>query len=458
VVDTIAEADRPVFVLTMARSGSTLLRFILDTHPDLACPPETNVGHACLAIARLREILSPSPELAGRDFKHAETPANLSPGTAASIRAVVDTAFGGYAAQRGKRRWCDKSLDSAGMAGLLAELYPQAQFVCLYRHCMDVVASTIESAPWGLNGYGFDPYVAGSPGNLVMATARAWLDQTKTIIDFQAKNVERCHGIRYEDLVTDPEGIAEGLFEFLGHAHVPGITAACFAQEHDERGPGDHKIWFTSTISRGSLGRGTTVPTKMFPPELLTMVNETLAQLEYRQVDDAWKGAVGALDPRADVETASSPAERADAAELEAAAEISRRLAAVDDVRARELAKRWPAAADRNLALVIETPGNREPCRWALSYDDCALTVRADAEPVADATTLAASADTWLALLRGEANMAVELRTRRLRLLDPSAEGQPDGPGDQTAVTHLLAHLIGLAGQAPAPQETRTTR
>jgi hypothetical protein len=30
--------DGPVIVLTMARSGSTLLRFILDSHPELTCP------------------------------------------------------------------------------------------------------------------------------------------------------------------------------------------------------------------------------------------------------------------------------------------------------------------------------------------------------------------------------------------------------------------------------------
>ena len=37
-----ASAD-PVFVLCGGRTGSTLLRFLLDAHPDLACPPETNV-------------------------------------------------------------------------------------------------------------------------------------------------------------------------------------------------------------------------------------------------------------------------------------------------------------------------------------------------------------------------------------------------------------------------------
>jgi len=36
-------AADPVFVLCNVRSGSTLLRFGLDAHPDLACPPETNL-------------------------------------------------------------------------------------------------------------------------------------------------------------------------------------------------------------------------------------------------------------------------------------------------------------------------------------------------------------------------------------------------------------------------------
>src|SRR5580692_4286505 len=35
--------DDPVFVLCAGRSGSTLLRFLLDAHPDLACPPETRL-------------------------------------------------------------------------------------------------------------------------------------------------------------------------------------------------------------------------------------------------------------------------------------------------------------------------------------------------------------------------------------------------------------------------------
>jgi len=31
--------EQPVFILTASRSGSTLLRLILDTHPAFSCPP-----------------------------------------------------------------------------------------------------------------------------------------------------------------------------------------------------------------------------------------------------------------------------------------------------------------------------------------------------------------------------------------------------------------------------------
>ena len=49
--------ESPVFVLTSSRSGSTLLRFILDSHPELACPPETTVASACASLLRSWAVL-----------------------------------------------------------------------------------------------------------------------------------------------------------------------------------------------------------------------------------------------------------------------------------------------------------------------------------------------------------------------------------------------------------------
>jgi sulfotransferase family protein len=47
-IDSMAgRLQDPVFVLCMGRSGSTLLRFLLDAHPELACPPETSLPELC---------------------------------------------------------------------------------------------------------------------------------------------------------------------------------------------------------------------------------------------------------------------------------------------------------------------------------------------------------------------------------------------------------------------------
>jgi hypothetical protein len=51
VADAATGRPDPLFVLCMARSGSTLLRFLLDAHPDLACPPETNLWMVCEKLA-----------------------------------------------------------------------------------------------------------------------------------------------------------------------------------------------------------------------------------------------------------------------------------------------------------------------------------------------------------------------------------------------------------------------
>jgi protein-tyrosine sulfotransferase len=178
------DVGRPVFALTMARCGSTLLRFIRDSHPGLACPPETGIGYACRDMLRVWGALYPPLEPTSGQPPPDRSLVPIPADAAEWVRSVLD---GMYLTGHGKSRWCDKSLDNVKMAGLFAQLYPDAQFICLFRHCMDVVFSAIEATPVGLTGYGLDKYVAGNPGNAVAAAAHGWVDQTSAIMDFQAR-------------------------------------------------------------------------------------------------------------------------------------------------------------------------------------------------------------------------------------------------------------------------------
>lgn len=287
--------QQPVFVLTAGRSGSTLLRFILDSHPELACPPETNVALACGQLASMWKTLeSALPDHPGK------APSRALPGHIRDpIKEAIDSAYGHYLKGVGKQRWCDKSPDSCWHAGLLAQLYPEAKFICLYRHCMDVVASAIEAYPWGLpRRIGFE-YITQHPGNSVATVSHYWLAQVQQIMNFEEENPRRCYRLRYEDLVGEPEQTAESIFSFLGIPPVPGITQSCFRTPHS-KGPGDKKIWRTNKISTGSVGRGVRVPASRIPPHLRADINEALVKLDYRPLGERRTEAEAGADPRAD--------------------------------------------------------------------------------------------------------------------------------------------------------------
>ena len=243
---TVEQRPDPVFVLCMGRSGSTLLRFLLDAHPELACPPETSLPALCGQLSVVWSLIEGAPLAAERDA----APPRVPDAAVAGIRRMLDEMTGSYLARRGKQMFCDKSLGSARFADLLTQIYPGAKFLCLYRHPMDVIQSGLDACPWGLNGYGFDQYIVGSPGNAVLALARYWLDNATVINEVEKAQPDRCHRVRYEDLVEDPEEVMREVYAFIGARPAPGVAQACFSDDRERFGPGDHKIWATFESQR----------------------------------------------------------------------------------------------------------------------------------------------------------------------------------------------------------------
>ncbi|HEV2376080.1 MAG TPA: sulfotransferase [Streptosporangiaceae bacterium] len=467
--DKAPEACRsPVFILTASRSGSTLLRFILDSHPDLACPPETSIASVCAGLARTWDILESAGSGSGRPV-HEALP--LPPHAAVAVREAIDRVYGRYLQRRGKKRWCDKSLDSFQFAELITQVYPEAKFICLYRHCMDVIASGVEVCPWGLHRFGFDPHVAQYPGNSVAAIGSYWLSVCQAVLGFEEKFPQLCHRVRYEDLVTRPEETATAVFDFLGLSQVPGIAQSCFETPHEGEGPGDEKIWFTNRVTSGSMGRGVTVPVGALMPPIRQAMNETLDKLGYRQVDDQWNATLDRFDPRADSAPMPQTAGAGHQDELTSAVTaISDRVAAHGDAGLREASRRWPTVAGSTVALVVQSPrGYHEELR--LTFHSSVLppaphvpngdnsdlgaggtftggvpvngtngeaeTRAGDSdEPVAQ---IIAAPATWLSLLEGGANFVTELTSGRLRCVN-----KRDGHRIRSDEVHAVATLLGM--------------
>lgn len=432
----------------MARSGSTLLRFLLDAHPALACPPETRLPWLCGQLAGVWSLLDGTP--LGDD---PATDAGAVPEPAlAGVRRLVDDLTGEYLRRRRKRRYCDKSLGVAPQVPMLVKMFPGARFLCLYRHPMDMIASGIEACPWGLNGFGFDAYAASWPGNSVQALAHFWSDNATSILAAEEQFPERCHRVFYEDMVTDPETVAAGIFDFLGVEPAPGISHACFSQDREPLGPADFKIWHTSEIKPDSVGRGWHVPAGQMRSGMRDKVNELAAKLGYLRVGDDWGNLPSPPALRQQRPGASSteavPSAGGSALLLPAGQRaLSRKIRegvarlAADPTAAAAFRQRWGRFGSETFLL---TASQRARMPLRLRVDLAALTVGiaplvASADTATAQWELIAPDDAWLRYLSGELNPSSAIRHRQLRYAEAS-EGVPGGVRVRLS---LLGDLLG---------------
>ena len=204
-------------------------------------------------------------------------------------RSVVDQIMSSYTRRHGKTRWADKSVTTAAHADEIRTLYPDAQFVCLYRHCMDVVYSILESSPWGFNRFSVADRVRPNVENVVEGLVTHWLEQTRAISRFEEAHPEQCWRIRYEDLTTSPESTLRIMSDWLDLDWNDGVLSSVF-QHRSELGPGDQKLLFSEKVHTASIGRGARIPFHLSPPPQRNAMNQTLRGLNYPEVDFTWNG------------------------------------------------------------------------------------------------------------------------------------------------------------------------
>ena len=435
-----------MFVLCNGRSGSTLLRFLLDAHPDLACPSETNLPAMAAQLATVWSLIEGAPLAAERG----DEPPVIPDDAIAGVRRTMDQMTGSYLARHGKKRYCDKSLGTARFAELLLRVYPEAKFLCLYRHPMDVIASGIEACPWGLSGYGFDPYIAGTPGNAVCALARFWVDAVAVTLAAEEQFADSCYRIRYEDLVTDPEAVAAEIFGFLGVGGAPGISRHCFSADRERFGPADYKIWHTSQITSTSVGRGWSIPVGMIPPPVAEQMNELTGKLGYLPVDRTWGTAAVPSDLRVNGQgrrAGAAPAAAAPAG-LPGSDQLSGRLRTGLARAAGQFTGRWEPCATGTFGIVA-TPSatSRGGPEGSWRVDPAAGTVTAVSPAASEddetAWDVIGSAETWQGVLDGHVNLGVAMRRCDLRYCDSDG----DGPVLANIRLDMLAELLGVASR-----------
>jgi hypothetical protein len=400
----------PTFIACGARSGSTVLRWLIDSHPHVACPGESDIALLLERFARSATALSsPAATDAGPRLRRA--------------RDAADTLIDGYLSASGKTHLCDKSLSNALHLDALASTWPDARFILLHRQPMDFVISAIEASPWGLSGYGFAEFAQKSPTDTVLALIAYWLDRTKRLLAFEHRFADRCLRLRYEDLVTRTEESLAGVWELIGVAPPARPANAAFEAPHDPQAAADHKVWYTDDVHEHSLGRGARVPPQLVSGVVRTSVNELAERLEYPQVDDYW-GSGG-----------SAPAEAGEQREqCTAGAEGLIELRILEGH-----ALHWRGVVD--LAGVAQTDAASARC------------------PARTARVVVVERATLAALASGSENIGAALRARNVRSYGPRLR---DYAEERELFRRLVAFLAAggadsaLPDAMPAPALTAT--
>ena len=263
-----------IVILGMPRSGTTLLRRLLDAHPAICCPPETNVLSAAARFLREEAFAGgvSMGVLSGLSFAGIDEQVVV-----ARLRQLVFGLLQDICRQSRKKRWAEKTAFNIFHLDQIEQLcLGPCRFLCLVRHPLDVVCSLKElTDKMEMYVAELHRYIRQYPAPLE-AFAHAWVDMHARLRRFVNDHPDDCLLLKYEDLVHDPAEALQRVLDFLGEpADVPTILSQAL-HETAALGLGDWKTYERRAIDTTSVGRWR----HLSPSTLHQLVNILAAEME----------------------------------------------------------------------------------------------------------------------------------------------------------------------------------
>lgn len=210
----------PIFIIGTQRSGTTLLRLILNAHSTIAIPEEARFLAPLLnktyltngiqeeALKALVSYLAANAQYKLWNYDAQPYLAWLSNKDQISLRELIDSMFMSFCHSEGKSTWGDKSLFFRTI-DILTELFPDARFIHIVRDGRDV----------------FDSWrkMDASKNNAAVMALDWRYKLAKIEKSFGAMPIGNQFTLRYEDLLEAPEDSIREVCSFLGIAYEPGM-------------------------------------------------------------------------------------------------------------------------------------------------------------------------------------------------------------------------------------------
>jgi hypothetical protein len=203
----------PLFIVGCGRSGTTMLRLLLDTHSEIAIPGESHFIPSLwikrrrydqngLDVRKMVEDVLATQHVRAWQVPEERVWDRVESLVAPTFSDVVTALFTAYADEHGKRCWGDKTPIYVLSMDLLGRLFPRAKFIHLIRDGRDVALSYL-SVPWG-------------PGTTWEAAWKWRRDVTAGRDAGSRLGRDRYLEIRYERLVSSPVSTLEQVCSFGG--------------------------------------------------------------------------------------------------------------------------------------------------------------------------------------------------------------------------------------------------
>ena len=180
------ESVRPIFIIGMMRTGTTLIEQILSRHPKIAAGGE--LAHWAYAEKKIIDVQNRQIRA---KYLHAATKEYLE---------ILETI------SPDAERVTDKNPANLMEVGLIRLAFPNAHFVQMSRDPIDTAMSVYITPTRNA------PDFSGSRENIVFA-----LKQTQKLADYWAEVVpaSNYHRVSYEELVSSPEDVIRDLLQKL---------------------------------------------------------------------------------------------------------------------------------------------------------------------------------------------------------------------------------------------------
>ena len=236
-------SDQPIFIIGTERSGSNLLRLILDAHSRIVIPHPPHIMKYLAHLeptygdlsddGAMRRLVSDIFALIDAHiFPWDEYPLDIDDivqsAPERSTFGAVAAIYERVRAHAGKARWGNKSTFMVHFTEPVRRIYPDARFILLVRDPRDVAVSARRSV--------FSPCHP-------LLSAELWRHQQQIGLDLTARlPTDSIMALRYEDLTGDPEPTLHALCAFLGEDFEPGMLQF-FEGVQAKRGAGLSESW-----------------------------------------------------------------------------------------------------------------------------------------------------------------------------------------------------------------------